>query len=148
VFWIVLGSFVVAAMLVLIAVAVLYATRTLGRKKPYLEEFDDLVSPAAVSSSAARIIALKSAEQGNYRDALISMFRYVLLWLDERGRLSLHQVKTNREVLESLGRDQPLRNALGEMIPVFNRVRYGNYPCDKHDYEKFLTLCSRVDGGT
>jgi hypothetical protein len=148
VFWTVIGSFVVAAALVLVAVVVFYATKSWWRKKPDTQEFADWDTPDATTSADVRVNALKSAEQDNFREALISMFRYVLLWLDERGRLSLHQVKTNREVLESLRGDKTLRSALGEMIPIFNRVRYGNYPCEKNDYEKFLALCSRVDGGT
>jgi hypothetical protein len=148
IFRIIVGSFVVAAVLVLATVLVIYATRSLGRNRLYVEEVEDLGFPDAATSAAVRASAVKNAEQGNFREALIGMFRYVLLWLDERGRLALHQVKTNREVLESLKNDVGLRNTLGEMIPIFNRVRYGNYPCDKKDYERFLALCSRVDGGT
>jgi len=148
VFWTVIGSFVVAAALVLVGVVVFYAAKSFLRKKPDAQEFEDWDSPVSATSAEVRVIALKSAEQGNFREAMTGMFRYVLLWLDERGMLSLHQVKTNREVLESLRGDKTLRTTLGEMIPIFNQVRYGNYPCEQNDYEKFLNLCSRVDGGT
>jgi hypothetical protein len=145
--WIALASFVVATVLVLAAVFIFRATRSLGWETLQFEDDEELSSFVSIPSRTVKASAFKSAEQGNFQEALIIMFRYVLLCLDEHGKLSLHQVKTNREVLESLGNDTSLRSTLAEMIPIFNRVRYGSYACDKNDYEKFLALCSRVDGG-
>ncbi len=99
-------------------------------------------------SNEARKLALKKAEEGNYPQALIYLFRFVLLWLDERGRLPLHPGKTNREVLQGLARGEPLRPVLGEMVVAFNRVKYGMAPCEKHDYERFLALCHTVEEET
>ena len=97
-------------------------------------------------SGELRAEATAQAERGNYRRALILLFRFALAWLDEAGRLTVHHSRTNREILESVRSEEPLRESLGEMIPVFNRVRYGDGPCDKADYERFLTLCRRVTG--
>ena len=41
------------------------------------------------------------AERGEYRGALIHLFRYVLIRLDEQGRLGFYAGKTNREILRS-----------------------------------------------
>jgi hypothetical protein len=147
-FWTVLGSFVVAALLVVVAVLVWYSLGFFrsGQRGAQTEEELDLFERA--TSEDLRIRATRSAGEGNYREALIYLFRSVLLWLDERGKLSLHQVKTNREVLESLKNDRRLREVLGKIIPVFNRVRYGNYPCNRQDYEQFLAACDSVADGT
>jgi hypothetical protein len=95
-------------------------------------------------SGDARSRALKAAEAGNYRSALVFLFHYALFWLAEQGRLSLHPGKTNREILESLDTGEPSRECLAEMVPLFNRVRYGKAPCGRDDYERFLALSHRV----
>jgi len=90
-------------------------------------------------------LAMKNAEAGNYREGLTYLFRFALLWLDERGRLPLHPGKTNREVLQSLAPGEPLRTILVEMVLTFNRVKYGMARCDRDDYEHFLALCRTVE---
>jgi hypothetical protein len=94
-------------------------------------------------SAGARAMALKLAEQGDYRGALIHLFRYVLTLLDEKGRLTVGPGKTNREVLNSIPNGEPLKAPLAEMIPLFNRVRYGDAGCGKVDFERFQDL-SRI----
>jgi hypothetical protein len=85
-------------------------------------------------------IALKAAEQGDYAGALIILFRAVLVHLDQRGLLSYHSVKTNREILSSVASHADLRQLLSEMIPMFNSVFYGDAECDKPKYERFRAL--------
>lgn len=87
--------------------------------------------------------ALKTAEQGEYRTALILLFRFVVSRLHEKGLLSFHRGKTNREILDSVG-PVPFRDLLAEMVVRFNRVRYGRQACDRTEYEEFLGLCRRV----
>jgi len=87
--------------------------------------------------------ALIQAEKENYPQALINLFRFALLKLDEAGILLFHRGKTNREILESLNNDS-LRKIVAEMIPRFNRVRYGKAFCDRLEYEHFLGLCRRL----
>ncbi|HMK36512.1 MAG TPA: hypothetical protein VK463_15670 [Desulfomonilaceae bacterium] len=147
VFWTVIGSFVIAAVLVIGALLAVRALNVLKKKKPGSVKSQDSDSGEIATSDYFRSLALRRAEQGNFRDALISMFRFVLVWMDEHGKLSLHHFKTNREVLKSLKPDEPLRETLSDMIPVFDRVKYGNYPCDKHEYEKFLAMARRVHNG-
>jgi hypothetical protein len=84
--------------------------------------------------------ALKIAEQGDYAGALIILFRAVLVHLDQRGLLSYHSVKTNREILSSVASHTDLRQLLSEMIPIFNSVFYGDAECDKPKYERFRAL--------
>jgi len=101
----------------------------------------------SVRSEAVREDALKLAAAGNYRQALLRLFWFALLWLDERDRLLLRPGKTNREILESLPPDEPCRKSLARMVPSFNRVRFGNAPCGREDYELFLDLCRQITEG-
>jgi len=101
----------------------------------------------SVGSAQALLLARSMVERQNFAGALIYMFRYVLVWLDETGRLPIHPGRTNREILESISKDAPLRAPLSEMIPAFNSIKYGNAACTKNDYERFVTLCRSVIPG-
>ncbi|MFC1836871.1 hypothetical protein ACFL2Q_19455 [Thermodesulfobacteriota bacterium] len=89
-------------------------------------------------------LALEKAEQGRYGEALILLFRSALMTLDAAGLIYYHPGRTNREILNSLEQGTPIRNTLYQMVPVFNRVFYGNARCGKSDYEHFLEMCSRI----
>lgn len=90
--------------------------------------------------------AAMAAEEGDYSGALVFLFRFTLMRLDETGRLIFHPGQTNREILESLKDDELIRSGLTEMVPLFNRVRYGNAPCCKAEYERALDLSRAVTG--
>jgi hypothetical protein len=99
--------------------------------------------PGASDSQGLWDRALKTAEQAEYRAALILLFRSLVSRLHEEGLLSFHRGKTNREIVDSIG-PVPFRDLLTEMVVRFNRVRYGDAACGRGDYEEFLGLCRRV----
>jgi len=146
--WNVLSGLLVTAALVLLvwfgkrAVVFILAR---GRRSAERDSSEASATEKPLVSEEARKLALKRAGEGNYPEALIYLFRFTLLWLDERGQLPLHPGKTNREVLQSLAPEEPLRPILGEMVLTFNRVKYGAAACDKHDYEHFMALCRTVE---
>jgi Domain of unknown function (DUF4129) len=84
------------------------------------------------------------ADAGTYGAALVNLFLFSLTRLDELGRLSYKTGRTNREILESISEEGALKEILAEMVPIFNRVRYGDAPCGKSDFEHFLSLCGRA----
>ena len=88
--------------------------------------------------------ALSIAQQGNYREALILLFRFVLLKLDGLGYIKWHPCKTNREILKSVDDKTAAHEHLAEMISVFNRVYYGNYVCGNSEFQRFLALSQAV----
>ncbi|MBI4965421.1 MAG: hypothetical protein HY913_19245 [Desulfomonile tiedjei] len=91
--------------------------------------------------------ATRLGEKGDYSEALINLFRFALLKLNEQGILLFYRGKTNREILESISNDK-LRELVREMIPSFNQVRYGNGSCDRSEYEHVRSLCLRLPEGT
>jgi hypothetical protein len=88
--------------------------------------------------------ATRTAEQADYSEAIVYLFRFVVSWLDEQGQLAFHPSKTNRELLAGLGENAPPREALAEMIPVFDGVKYGVIQCGQTEYERFLALSRRI----
>lgn len=97
-----------------------------------------------LTSDAARLNARRFADQGNFAQALIHLFRATLLWLDEHGKLAFYTGKTNREILAGIDGNEPAAAVLGQMIPVFDRIRYGNGICEAEEYEKFSEMTSKI----
>jgi hypothetical protein len=95
-------------------------------------------------SSEAYQRADAEAGRGNYGTALIFLFRALLLWLDEHGRIRLHPGRTNREILLDLSPGEPARDLLHSLIPAFNRVKFGDIPCKQDEYEAFLASSRRL----
>ncbi len=91
--------------------------------------------------------AAEAARSGDYRRALILLFRFALRRLDEQGRLNLRPGRTNRELLAAMSSGDPARTALEEMVSLFNPIRYGAAACEKAEYERFLALCRETVGG-
>jgi hypothetical protein len=143
----ILDAQMVAVLVIIVALAGWVIARLHSRRRArvrIVQPDAESAEPEFLGSEEALTMALRMGEQGKYRDGLIYLFRYVLLWLDETGRLTLGPGKTNREVVSSISSDDPLKDLLTEMVPVFNRVRYGNAPCGEFDYQRFKNLCLRV----
>jgi hypothetical protein len=92
--------------------------------------------------------ALKAAQEADYRKALALLFRFVLLKLDELGRIKWRPWKTNREILRSAHDNTTTREPLSEMISIFNGIYYGNKPCGDPEFQRFLSLAQLVTGGS
>jgi hypothetical protein len=92
--------------------------------------------------------ALQAAQEGDYRKALILLFRFVLLKLDEMGHIKWRTWKTNREILRSLRQNATAREPLSEMISIFNGIYYGGKPCAKPEFQRFLILTQLATGGS
>ena len=103
--------------------------------------------PVYVSGSKLREEAIRMALAGDYRGAVILLFRSVLVRLEEEGKISHHTGKTNREILRSIPEDSGVRQTVQHLVPVFDGVCYGKAPCGKEEYERFLGLCTRLIQG-
>ncbi len=90
--------------------------------------------------------AVQLAHRGEYRQALILLFRFVLFRLDELGRIKWHPCKTNREILRSADRTTQTHDPLSEMISIFNGIYYGDKNCGSQEFSRFLNLAQSVTG--
>ncbi|MEW6352415.1 MAG: DUF4129 domain-containing protein [Thermodesulfobacteriota bacterium] len=141
--WIVLGCLVLGAAIVLVCVLLKLVAQSVLDRSARAEdaELDQDAAAGLAFSSGIWTEAVKRANAGEFALAVILLFRYVLIKLDELGRLPYHPGRTNSEILATLRGNDPLRGSLARLVPIFNRVRYGNASCDRADFEHFRDRC-------
>lgn len=140
----------IVALLLAAAIVAWFAVKYfLSRKRarPVVPEESLLEAADIMGSEEALAAARAMAAEAKYTEALVYLFRFVLLRLDERGEVTLRPGKTNREILWSVPQDAPIRQPLSQMILLFNRVRYGNEGCGRAAFNRFVSLSRRVTGG-
>ncbi len=142
--WTFLGSLALALLIVALIFLVWKIVKAVAARKR--SQARPPAEPARMPPTSAdlRNRAAEFAAQGDYSSAAVHLFRFLLVYLDEHGRISLHKVKTNREIIDALKNDTAARTALMQFAPIFNAVRYGGRPCDKAAYEKCLTYCRPI----
>jgi hypothetical protein len=139
--WTVLGCLLIAVVIVLVYLTVKRYTGRASGDMPGALEIEEPVIRAG--SADLRNKAAELAGKGDYSSAVVNLFRYVLVWLDEHNRIALYTGKTNSEILRALQND-PARPLILQLTPLFNSVRYGAARCDKSDYERYLSLCVEI----
>lgn len=73
--------------------------------------------------------------QGNYCEAIIYYYSYLLVALDRAQIIRLAKGKTNRQYLRELGRRQRLREILELAMVAFEDVFFGNHPLSRQRFE-------------
>jgi hypothetical protein len=142
--WTAVGAFFAVVLVAAVIVCLYFVAKAFFARDTTAEDSDPEFHDATESSSELLSVSHAKAEAGEYGEALIYLFRYVLTRLDEQGRLGFYTGKTNREILRSPNLKKIDRAILSEMIPIFNRVRYGGFLCAKGDYEEFRSLARRL----
>lgn len=149
VWWIVEFLLIGALLVVGIVVARIAVKYLVSRKGKRPKKTSDSPSEEAafMGSEEALGAARTMAAESRFTEALIFLFRFVLLRLDERGTVTLRPGKTNREILRSVPDNDPIKQPLSQMMLLFNRVRYGNEACNRVAFDRFVSLSRRVTGG-
>jgi hypothetical protein len=122
-----------------------YVWRTLGgrwvrnakREVRFVGEDAELLqlAPDELLSRADRL-----AQKGDFAGALRHRFIGLLVTLDERGVWRYDTRRTNWEhiaALKKAARWQALALPLSDLTRRFDRVRYGNAPCQQNDWTRF-----------
>ncbi len=139
------GLLIGAVLLLAIYLAKLLFDHFRDRISPFPEPASDLEAVSLyVSSSRLREESMNHARKGDYRTGLILMFRSVLAGLEERGEIAQHRGRTNREIIRSIPPNNAVKKALTRLVPIFDGVCYGNAPCGKAEYDRFLHQCTRT----
>ncbi len=141
-----LGILAAAALVVVLAIILAWLIESVtGREKRLEREksVDDLLSE---SPSDLKPQALRMAEQGDFRKALMLLFRFVLLRLGDTERIHWHPCWTNREILRRVAKEEPVRETLEQMVSLFNGICYGSDQCGRPEFDKFLALAERATG--
>jgi hypothetical protein len=82
------------------------------------------------------------AESGDYNKAVIYVYCYLLLALDQAGKLYLQKGKTNRMYLRELNRLSELQEILSQAILKFEQTYFGRIRLTRQDFE---ALWSELD---
>ena len=82
--------------------------------------------------------ATELARQGDYRSAIRRAYIALLFELELRGKLRLHQSKSNRDYLEAIRREQAIFPAFYSMTRTFETVWYGQVTASGQHFEDFI----------
>jgi hypothetical protein len=101
----------------------------------------------------ARRRANTEAQSGNYREAVRNLYLSALLTLEQHGLVTADRSLTNRELLNRVGTEHPLRPHLEPVVATFDEVWYGVREPDDRTYGQYTqeideleTLARRADG--
>jgi hypothetical protein len=101
----------------------------------------------------ARRRANTEAQSGNYREAVRNLYLSALLTLEQHGLVTADRSLTNRELLNRVGAEHPLRPHLEPVVATFDEVWYGVREPDDRTYGQYTqeideleTLARRADG--
>jgi len=145
--WAAVGILLIAALLAVIIIGLVRIFSPVFRKRAKQAPESSLQEIELGDLGEMQEQALRAAREGDYRKALILLFRFVLLRLDELGHIKWRPWKTNREILRSAHESTTTREPLSEMISIFNGIYYGDKPCGDPEFQRFLTLAQLVTGG-
>ena len=80
--------------------------------------------------------------QGKYDEAMLFLYGYMLLALDQAGKLVLHRGKTNRMYLHELAGERALRNLLVPAMLAFEDVFFGRHSLEP---QRFLKIWGQLE---
>jgi hypothetical protein len=79
--------------------------------------------------------ARRSYEQGDYNTAIVYLYSYQLVKLDQNQWIRLAKGKTNRQYLRELSARGELQSVLARTMIPFEDVYFGNHPLDRTRFE-------------
>ncbi|MEX0818445.1 MAG: DUF4129 domain-containing protein, partial [Pirellulaceae bacterium] len=82
-------------------------------------------------------------EAGNYNEAMIYLYSYLLVELDKHQLIRLTKGKTNRQYLREVRRRNDLFSTLQKSMLAFEDVFFGNHTLDRRRFE---SCWSELDG--
>lgn len=74
-------------------------------------------------------------EEGKYAEAIVYLFSYQLVQLDQHHMIRLTRGKTNRQYLREVGRRNRIHPILERTMIAFEDVFFGHYPLEKDRFE-------------
>lgn len=79
--------------------------------------------------------AEKAYRSGDLRSAIIYLFSYVLVSLDQKGHIRLRKGKTNREYLREIRGQRGLVKFYQRVMVPFEETFFGDYQLEREDFE-------------
>lgn len=81
--------------------------------------------------------------QGRYDEAIVFLFAYQLLVMDQARRIHLHKGKTNRMYVRELKFNSELQSIVQLTIDKFEQVFFGKHSLTKHSFEEAWSKLDR-----
>ena len=144
-------QFVFYALLILVVgLAAYFGYRYYRRDRELLrnERLDERLSTRTVEESMQQLsfdvdlskgnfceAAEKAYQSGDLRSAMIFLFSYVLVSLDQMGHIRLRKGKTNREYLREIQGERRLAKFYQRVMVPFEETFFGDYQLDPNDFE-------------
>lgn len=150
--WI-LGGFKVVGYVLLILVIglvayLVYRYYNRWRKMDSEENWDESLATRTVEQSMRQLSfdvdfsngdfcdeAEKAYRSGDLRSAIIYLFSYVLVSLDQKGHIRLRKGKTNREYLREIRGQHGLAKFYQRVMVPFEETFFGDYQLEQEEFE-------------
>jgi len=113
-----------------------------GRGAP--ERIDQL--PVAVSTGSAGLWELvqQAVEQKQFSRAIVFLYSYLLLRLDQQGRIRLEKGRTNRQYLRQLRGDPQLQRWMARIVAAFEEVFFGHRELGAEAFQQCWELVPQI----
>lgn len=99
------------------------------------DRVEDLPVPLRRAQSDLLGEARRQAECGDYNEAIIYLYSYLLVELDKASRIRLVRGKTNRQYLTELRESPELLSLVGETMVAFEDVYFGERQLSRERFE-------------
>ncbi len=123
------------------------------RPRSEIDSIEQLPFQVPVAQSDLLGEARRCYEAGRYRDAMIYLYSYQLVQLDQHHKIHLSKGKTNRQYLHELAPHARLRELLTHSVRLFEDAFFGHYELERERFEaawshldEFQGLARRVTG--
>jgi hypothetical protein len=140
-----LGWFAIAAVIIVIFMFILSALlggrNTIGSSAPVnltqtqVDRVDELPVPLKRATSDLLGELRRQYELGNYNEAIIYLYSYLLVELDKANRIRLVRGKTNRQYLGELRESPELADLVGQTMIAFEDVFFGEHTLTREQFE-------------
>jgi hypothetical protein len=133
---------------VLIIVLIYWAAKTFFQRVPTVavetvpafertarDRIESLPFPIAVGKMNLLDEARRLYQEGEYARAIVYLFSYQLVELDNRHRIRLTKGKTNRQYLREVGSPSPLRQLVEHTMIAFEDAFFGHHMLDQTRFE-------------
>jgi hypothetical protein len=143
--WIVFGTLGSVLLFGLLAIAYYYFgdyVPALRRKssdkdsiKVDMTKVEDLPFEVSANNDDPLAYAEELMRLGRYNEAVVYLFGYMLLALDQSRKIHLQKGKTNRMYLREIRSETPLKEIVSKTMLAFEDVFFGRYDIDRARFE-------------
>lgn len=113
-----------------------------ARPRSEIDSIEQLPFQVPVAQSDLLGEARRCYDAGRYRDAMIYLYSYQLVQLDQHHKIHLSKGKTNRQYLHEVAQHARLRELLAQSVRLFEEAFFGHYELER---ERFEAAWSHLD---